>query len=187
MKLCKECKESKKVSEFSSNKSMKDGLAFYCKPCYSQKLRKSREKKLAENPLWSCWSNVRYRCNSPNSRNFKDYGGRGITYCEGLFRSPESLWKILEGRYKLASKEYPGQKIEIDRIDNDRGYFFDNIRFVPKIANNNNRRNNIILENPETKEKKTLAEWVKIYNKKYITIWKRHQVESDFHKLFDLI
>ena len=35
-KYCSRCDTDKPVSEFSKNKNTKDGLAYYCKTCYSK-------------------------------------------------------------------------------------------------------------------------------------------------------
>jgi len=39
MKRCPDCGETKPVDEFPRNRSTKDGLAAYCKPCHNQKMK----------------------------------------------------------------------------------------------------------------------------------------------------
>lgn len=43
-KLCKSCDTSKKLSEFNTDRSTKDGLNFYCKACVSARRRKYRSE-----------------------------------------------------------------------------------------------------------------------------------------------
>lgn len=63
------------------------------------------------------------RCYRPNHHNFKYYGGRGIKVCQEWIDSPQSFidWAFTNGWE-------PG--LEIDRINNDKGYSPDNCRFV---------------------------------------------------------
>jgi hypothetical protein len=53
MKICPQCKISKLTSEFYRNRSTKDGLTVYCKPCIKEKSRtwgrKNPEKKKSQN------------------------------------------------------------------------------------------------------------------------------------------
>ena len=42
-KRCSKCKEIKPLSEFSTDRSRKDGLQFHCKKCYSQYSKQYRQ------------------------------------------------------------------------------------------------------------------------------------------------
>ena len=44
-KVCKSCSTEKPVEAFHKLTSSPDGLAYYCKPCKNEKLRKHRKKK----------------------------------------------------------------------------------------------------------------------------------------------
>ena len=48
MKYCNKCKEVKDLSEFHKNKSMKDGLNFYCKSCRIEHNRNYHENNREE-------------------------------------------------------------------------------------------------------------------------------------------
>lgn len=113
---------------------------------------KQRKHGLYQSRIYETWVNMRGRCNNPNCKQYKDYGGRGIKVCKEwddfiIFRD----WALANG-YQ--------DNLTIDRIDNERGYSPDNCRWVDRQTQQNNRRTNVILEYDG--EKHTLAEWSRI-------------------------
>jgi hypothetical protein len=42
-------------------------------------------------PVYAAWTNMKTRCDNPNSTQYRWYGGRGITYCEA-WRSFENFF-----------------------------------------------------------------------------------------------
>jgi len=75
------------------------------------------------------------RCNRVTHPQYSDYGGRGIF----VF----SAWECIETGFvaflnEIGPKPYPW--LELDRIDNDRGYIPGNVRWVSRAANLLNRR-----------------------------------------------
>jgi len=84
-------------------------------------------------PLYRCWSNMKTRCENPNSKAFKWYGARGITVC--------AAWESFAPFMEWALRSGYSPELEIDRIDNNKGYGPDNCRFVTHKENCNNRRN----------------------------------------------
>lgn len=96
------------------------------------------------------WSGIKERCYNPKIKAYKNYGGRGITVCDEWINNFEAFceWSKNNG-FRI--------DLELDRIDNDKGYSPDNCRYVTHKENNRNRRNNRnITFNGETK---TLSEW----------------------------
>ena len=71
------------------------------------------------------------RCYNPNTQNFPYYGGRGITVCKSWIKNKEHFLRWATSRYM------PG--LEIDRIDNNKGYSPRNCRFVTHAENLANR------------------------------------------------
>lgn len=67
------------------------------------------------------------------------YRDRGITVCEEWRNSPRAFgdWLLAHGWRK---------GLQIDRIDNDKGYYPDNCRVVTPKGNANNRRNTLRLD-----------------------------------------
>lgn len=113
--------------------------------------------------LYSVWAQMKKRCYNPNVSEFCRYGGKKdkngnpapITICDewkddfAAFRN----WAMSHGYDENAEKF----ECTIDRIDNSKGYFPDNCRFVSMKIQANNKDNNRIVEIDG--EKHTVAEW----------------------------
>jgi len=107
---------------------------------------------LTDHPLFDIRQSMLGRCFLPNHKNYKDYGGRGITVCEEwqedfcIFYD----WAIANGWKK---------GYDLDRKDNDGNYEPSNCRFVNrKVSNRNTRRNRMYTAFGETK---CLFDWGK--------------------------
>lgn len=88
--------------------------------------------------LYNTWNAMIGRCYRESSKNFKNYGGRGIVVCEEWRKSFLSFkgWAISAGYdYSLSRKDQ-----QLDRIDNDGNYCPENCRWVSSKENNKNRR-----------------------------------------------
>lgn len=48
-KVCPDCQQFKLYDEFGLNHRMKDGAAFYCKPCMSAREKVSRKRRQERN------------------------------------------------------------------------------------------------------------------------------------------
>lgn len=68
------------------------------------------------------WRNIINRCTYKKSRSYKLYGAKGITICQEW---KESFIKFYEDMGPA-----PGPKYSLDRIDNDKGYFKENCRWI---------------------------------------------------------
>lgn len=99
------------------------------------------------------WLNMKKRC-SPNFPQRKDYYDRGISVCNEWHNN---FWEFRNWAIENGYKE----GLTIDRINNDKGYFPENCRFVDRyIQNNNTRRNHFVSINGV---RKTVSQWAKIY------------------------
>jgi len=81
---------------------------------------------------YTCWSNMKKRCQNPRDPAYKHYGERGIRVCE--------RWQMFEN-FLLDMGEIP-DGLEIDRIDNNGDYEPSNCRLITKLDNLKNRRIN---------------------------------------------
>jgi len=161
MKTCKKCgtEYPATLEYFESEKRVKSGLSSWCRGCrkeyfkrwqqsergkeyqrqYYQSIRNIRLKRVKEyydtinGHLRRVFNGMKARCNNPNCKSYKNYGGRGIKLC---FSSDEFV------NYVLNELQIDPRGLEIDRINNDGNYEPGNIRFVTHKVNNNNKRNN---------------------------------------------
>lgn len=125
----------------------------------------NRKHGLTNDRAYWVWTKVKARCYNPNSREYKNYGGRGIKMCDEWL-DPEKFikWAYATGYDNTAPK---GQ-CTLDRIDCDGNYEPSNCRWITNLEQQNNRRNNHRYEyNGETH---TVAEWSRILNIPYPTM-----------------
>lgn len=103
-------------------------------------MQSEKPKLISTTRLYYCWSAFKARCLNPKAQAYRYYGARGITVCDewrGSFAAFEA-WAIANG-FK--------PELQIDRIDNDKGYSPDNCRWVDRVTNSNNRRDTLKLPN----------------------------------------
>lgn len=82
------------------------------------------------------WYGMHQRCYNPKHRKFKNYGGRGITVCRRWHDVLHFLVDIqkVRGWDKIATLD-----LQIDRVDNSRGYSPDNVQIVTAEINNGHK------------------------------------------------
>lgn len=95
---------------------------------------------MSQTPFYRVWVNMKARCTKPSHTLYKWYGGRGVTMCE--------KWSAFLSFYDDMHKGY-AKGLQLDRIDNEKGYSKDNCRWVTSSANNRNRRSNRIVHTPD--------------------------------------
>lgn len=112
--------------------------------------------------IYKRWCGILTRCFNINEKSYKDYGGRGIIICERWLKFENFLEDM---------GEPPTSKHQIDRIDNNLGYYKENCRWILPKENGRNKRNNHLI----TFKNKTqcLSQWSDDYNIKYQTLYRR--------------
>ena len=91
--------------------------------------------------IYSVWSDMLVRVGVHKGASEKDkhnYQDRGITVCDE--------WLVFENFRDWALSHGYKDGLQIDRIDNDKGYCPENCRWVTPKENMNNRRNTIRIE-----------------------------------------
>lgn len=89
--------------------------------------------KRKEMPEYTVWVTMRERCNNPNCKGYKNYGGRGIRVCDewdDFFKFMEDMGPRPEG-------------YSIDRVDNEKGYSKGNCKWSSREDQNLNKRTTI--------------------------------------------
>lgn len=151
--------------------SLKRGKSISC-GCYRSEYQRDRMSEMHKKnqpefvrhkePLYSVWSDIKYRCYNRNCSGYPYYGGRGIKMCHewkedyATFRA----WAISTG-YR--------DGLSIDRIDVNGNYEPSNCRWATAKQQANNRRNNKIIE--IRGESRTIAEWADMLNVTHSRIW----------------
>lgn len=94
--------------------------------------------------IYSLWKSIKYRCYCKTSRDYPNYGGRGIVMCDEWKEDFQSFyeWAISNG-YVEEKTEKGVNILTIDRIDVDGNYEPSNCRFVTNSVQARNKRNTI--------------------------------------------
>lgn len=95
------------------------------------------------------WTNIKTRCLNHRNVRYALYGGRGITICD--------RWKHSFAAFLADVGRRPSSAHSLDRVDNNRGYEPGNIRWATSVEQNNNRRDNVLIECRGRTQ--TLAAW----------------------------
>jgi hypothetical protein len=86
--------------------------------------------------LHSIWTSMKYRCFNEKCKDYKFYGGRGISVCDSWRDSyPDFLLWTADSGYK--------EGLTLDREDNSKGYSPDNCKWVSRKAQARNTRGNV--------------------------------------------
>lgn len=108
-----------------------------CKNCGTEKTRLGVTKHgLTGTRTYQAWWALRQRCSNPKFPQYKDYGGRGITF--------EVKWKSFDA-FLEDMGEAPSPKHQIDRIDVNGPYSAENCRWVTPSENARNTRRTVLV------------------------------------------
>lgn len=105
---------------------------------------------------------MKQRCNNPNVKAFKNYGGRGIKYAKHWEKFDGFLEDMLTG-YK--------PNLTLERIDVNGNYCKENCTWITKAEQTHNTRKTIFVEYHGSKIK--LLELAKMHDMNYCTLYSR--------------
>lgn len=124
---------------------------------------RNRTHNHSNTKLYKVWAGIKQRCCNGKNKRYRDYGGRGIELFSGWMDFPAFEQWAMENGYR--------EGLDIDRINNDSGYFPWNCRFVTRQRNCWNKRDTLYLE--YNGERKPMDEWCDLMGISQDMVWKR--------------
>ncbi len=124
--------------------NLRNGTSRSC-GCLSRELARKRLTKhgLAGTKIYYVWQKMCQGCFSPNSREYKYYGARGITVCDEWCNNFQAFYDwAIESGYKEEISPNGINKWTIERIDNDGNFEPDNCCWATMEAQANNKQTN---------------------------------------------
>lgn len=119
----------------STTGTLQDGRS---KSCGCKKNITSGSHKLSGTRIYRIWQGMRNRCNNKNFPVYPDYGGRGIGVSKEWDNSFINFYNDMkEGYY---------EELQLDRIDNNKGYCKENCKWSTRKEQCSNRRDNFWYE-----------------------------------------
>ena len=109
-------------------------------------------------PVYKKWRRMIQRTQAKDGRNYEMYSARGITVCE--------RWKDAKNFVEDMSPSWK-EGHSLERIDNDKGYYPENCKWIPMAKQARNTRRNKVYKG------KSMAEWAEITGIKYSTLRSR--------------
>jgi hypothetical protein len=115
--------------------SLKSGLVRSCGCLAKEQAQRFKPKHgLYKTPTYNSWGGMLQRCTNPATRNFHNYGGRGISVCE--------RWRSFENFYADMGECPP--KHSLDRIDVNGNYEPGNCRWATTKEQGRNKRTTVL-------------------------------------------
>ena len=135
------------------------------KSCGCKSVDRSTKHGLWKSPLYRVWAHMMVRCYEPSGEKFHDYGGRGIKVCK--------RWhSVLNFHADMVESYVDG--LQLDRIDNNKGYGPENCKWSSRAEQMRNRRSNILVTIDG--ETLVLKDWAARFGVNYHAVYHRVKV-----------
>lgn len=147
--------------------------------CYKKEILKTVNKThgMSKSSIYSIWCAMKRRCYQEKSKDYTDYGARGITVCDE--------WKNnFENFYEWAIRNGYEKGLSIDRINVNGNYEPSNCRWATLKEQANNKRNNHLIE--YNGEAHTMKEWSEILGINYYTLHSRLRNNWTIERAFNV-
>ena len=111
-----------------------NGGSLGCNRCASGTLKHGHRRDYKLSPEYIAWNNMRIRCYCRSSKDYNNYGGRGIKVC--------SRWRYSFKNFLSDMGSKPTRFHSLDRKENDGNYEPMNCRWGTAIEQRANQRRN---------------------------------------------
>lgn len=139
------------------------GIGGYCPP-----EKKFRKHGMSNTGFYGRWRAINQRCYNVNTKQYKDYGGRGI---KNEWNTFEEFKKDMYESFIMHLDKYGEKQTRIERLDNNANYNKTNCKWATcKEQMRNTRNNHMITVNGQTK---CITDWAKQIGIGYPALWKR--------------
>lgn len=122
--------------------------------------------------IYHIWSSMTQRCTNPNNKSYYLYGARGITICD--------RWKQFENFFNDMG-ERPTNKHQIERINNNQGYYQSNCKWATPEEQGSNKRNNHMISFRDKTQ--CVSKWSRDTGIHEQTLWRRIKLGWSTKKL----
>lgn len=147
MWLCKcDCGNEKIICSHSLRRGLTKSCG--CLTSNGRKVKHGNCRRKKFSGTYQSWKDMKGRCNNPKHRNYKNYGGRGVSICKEWMDKENGFINF------LADMGERPMGYELDRANNNKlknGYSPTNCRWVTHKINNENKRTNIVIEHNNKK------------------------------------
>lgn len=124
--------------------------------------------------VYKLWRGIKDRCTNPNAEHYHRYGGRGVTICKEWADDYAKFYEYVGE---------PEKGMTLDRIDNNKGYEPNNVRWTTRKEQANNRSTNVVITHAGLTM--TLMQWSEHLGWKYGLIasrWKKGKRGDELFK-----
>ena len=137
---------------FVATSTLRSGQSKSCGCIREEYYKNCGKHHMSKTKPYNAWAHMIERCRNQNARDYKYYGGRGITVCE-KWNDFIGFWEDMKDGYQ--------DGLRIERVDNEKGYCLENCIWADRIVQNNNTRQNRYVD--FMGKRFTVAQLCKIY------------------------
>lgn len=150
MCLCEcDCGKIKAIRVASLKNGNTKSCGCYRNKCSSERMHARATHGLGGTKIYGVWKCMIDRCQNPNNKSYKNYGGKGVDVC--------SEWQDVNVFVEWALMSGYKDGLTLERVNNNQGYYPDNCIWADRyVQNNHTSRNHLLTYMGRTQ---TMAQW----------------------------